>query len=127
MAKIRFWPGDMEKILERLGTLEVSSSSVTDSSFGRGMGLAGLFIEGQVKGRSRVLTGRLRSSYATVQESDVRVIVGTNVEYAPFVGGSGMSTGHVGAGERFIQQVINANTSRVLEIIRHEVEIGLED
>lgn len=51
----------------------------------KGLFKAGLFYEGEVKKRTPVDTGRLKSSIDTRPKGLLKVSVGTDVEYAPFV------------------------------------------
>jgi len=117
----------LDAMLQKLGAMKLDQAGrVFNTPVSRAFLRGGLHLEGKVKEGTRVRTGRLRSSYATRQTKPLRVEVGTNTVYAPFVGSKGRPTGFTGAGEAHIAEVIKKEKGRVRDIVQQGIREMME-
>lgn len=98
---------------------------VKDSAVARALEKAGLLAEGYAKTElesnpRRIDTGRLRNSITHMQEDEETEIIGTNVEYAPYVH---YGTQRMEANE-FIKNAIDKHTAEYREVIQGELRKG---
>ncbi len=99
MQEVRWHGPDWKKRIEKVGF--------------RGVIECGLAIEAQAKALAPVDTGRLRDSLATAVGSN-EVIVGTNVEYAPYVEyGTSRSVA-----QPFLRPAIDLVSGRAVQIVQ---------
>lgn len=77
--------------------------------------LIGEFVEGEAKNRCPVDTGNLRNSIThEVDESEISVKIGTNVEYAPYVE---LGTVKMNA-QPYLRTAVIENKTRIIDFVR---------
>lgn len=96
----------------------------------RGLTKAALELRGDIAQDLRVATGRLRASWVAAQPrmelgERTKVSIGTNVQYAPYVGDRSTPTGDRYGG-KYVQKVIGQQAGKIVDIVRQEVREAMD-
>lgn len=84
-----------------------------------GLKAVGIFVEGETINRTPVRTGRLRDSYThEVDETANEVVIGSNVEYAPYVE---FGTSRQEA-QPHLRPAITQNIDRIRRLVEEEIQ-----